>query len=114
VDYELKSETLDDGTVRIELAGELDLLAAPAIREALGAIQANAVIVDLDAATFVDSTTLGALIGAQKRIRERGARLALVCANPSILTLFEITLLDRAFAICDSTATALESLAESA
>jgi anti-sigma B factor antagonist len=95
-------ETIDeDGPVAtIAVHGQADLHTAPDLREAMTtAIDggANWLIVDLSDATFVDSMTLGVLLGAVKRLRPRGGKVAVVCVSPHIRRIFEITLLDRVF-----------------
>ena len=60
---------------------------------------AACLIVDLSAATFVDSMTLGVVLGAVKRLRPNGGGIAVVCESPHIRRIFEITLLDRVFAL---------------
>ena len=97
-------QTFDgDGTlVTIEVHGQADLHTAPQLREAMtSAIDggATSLIVDLSDATFVDSMTLGVLLGAVKRLRPHGGKVAVVCVSPHIRRIFEITLLDRVFAI---------------
>jgi anti-sigma B factor antagonist len=57
------------------------------------------VVVDLTRVTFIDSTTLGVLVGAVKRLRPLGGSLELVCDDQNILKIFEITGLDRVFTI---------------
>ncbi len=55
-----------DGTLRIELAGDIDYtnsgVVANAIRAAAGAPEPKAFRVDLDAVTFLDSSGIGVLI----------------------------------------------------
>ena len=97
-------ETIDgDGSVvTIAVHGQADLHTAPDLRDAMTkAIDggANGLIVDLSDATFVDSMTLGVLLGAVKRLRPRGGKVAVVCVSPHIRRIFEITLLDRVFAL---------------
>ena len=60
---------------------------------------ARSVLVDLSRTTFIDSTTLGVLMGAVKRLRPAGGELAIACSDPNVRKIFEITLLDRIFAI---------------
>jgi anti-sigma B factor antagonist len=84
--------------VTIILGGELDLRAAPALRDALArAIEARVkhVIADLTDATFVDSTAVGALLAASAQIRDSGARLTLICTNKNVLRTVEIAGLHR-------------------
>ena len=92
------------------VAGEVDLLGAPELREALlGALAAGAtrIVVDMTSTRFIDSTTLGVILGASKRLRPGGGELVLVIDNPSIRRIFEITLLDRAFRIFETREEAL-------
>ena len=71
------------------------------------------VIVDLSKATFIDSTTLGVLVGGVKRLRPAGGTLALVCSDQNIVKIFEITGLDRVFPIHATRDEALASLKQS-
>jgi len=107
---------MDARTHVIELAGAVDLYSAPELKERLlGVIDAGKrhVVVDLSQATFIDSTTLGVLVGAVKRLRSEDGALALVCTQPSITKVFEITGLDQVFAIHATREDALSSVAES-
>lgn len=82
--------------------GQADLHTASELRSAItGAIDGGAVslVVDLSEATFIDSMTLGVLLGAVKRLRPSGGKVSVVCADPHIRRIFEITLLDRVFAL---------------
>jgi len=97
-------ETIDAGSAvpTIAVHGQADLHTAPDLRDAMtNAIDGGAtgLIVDLSAATFVDSMTLGVLLGAVKRLRPRGGKVTVVCVSPHIRRIFEITLLDRVFAL---------------
>jgi anti-sigma B factor antagonist len=88
--------------VTIVLGGELDMCAAPALRDALTRAidrRAATVIVDLTDATFVDSTGIGALLEASSRLRDIGSRLRLICTNRNVLRTVEIAGLDRHVAI---------------
>lgn len=58
---------------------------------------------DLSEVDFVDSFGLGAVVGALKRVRQRGGDLALVCPSSRIRRVFEICDLDRILALYDST-----------
>ena len=72
------------------------------------------IVVDLSQATFIDSTTLGVLVGGVKRLRPAGGSLALVCTDDNITKIFEITGLDRVFPIHSSRDEALAAVASSA
>ena len=59
--------------------GELDVSTASQLRQTITTAfdeGGGKVIVDLTAVTFMDSTTLGVLIGAHNRVRETGGALA--------------------------------------
>ncbi len=91
--------------VVVAVKGEVDIATAPKLREKLVELASQGVhqvVVDLDGVEFLDSTGLGVLIGGMKRLRGHDGDLTLVCTQPRILKVFEITGLNRAFAIHDS------------
>ena len=97
-------ETIDTGgpVVVIAVHGQADLHTAPELRNAINAALdggATGLVVDLSEATFIDSMTLGVLLGAVKRLRPSGGSVSIVCVDPHIRRIFEITLLDRVFSL---------------
>jgi anti-sigma B factor antagonist len=92
---------LDDHTSVISVEGELDLSTAPRLKwmlvDTLDAGR-DRLVVDLSRTTFMDSTALGVLVGVRRRL-DAHARIAIVCANPSVLKIFEYAGMDGAFAI---------------
>jgi anti-sigma B factor antagonist len=109
--FRVETEQLADDTALVVLHGQVDLHTAPELRDELvAAIEEGAVnvVVDLTSTTFIDSMTLGVLLGAVKRLRPRGGRLRIVCADPNIRKIFEITLLDRVFSLYGTREAALE------
>ena len=62
-------------------------------------IRGKEVVVDFSDTTFIDSTTLGVLVGGVKRLRSNDGQLSLVCSDRNITKIFEITGLDRVFTI---------------
>jgi anti-sigma B factor antagonist len=74
----------------------------------------NRIVVDLTEATFIDSTTLGVLVGGVKRLRPSGGGLALVCTDQNITKIFEITGLDRVFPIHETRDEALGAVSAQA
>lgn len=112
---EMETSTVDlgGGVAQVSVSGEVDLYTAPALKGALReAIDSGAlrVLVDLTQATFIDSTTLGVLIGAVKRLRPLGGELAIACQDPNIRKIFSITLLDRIFEIFPTADAGIEHL----
>ena len=101
MNFDIKTEQVDDAYV-IALAGEVDLYTAPEFKERMVQVIEDGkkqVIVDLSKATFIDSTTLGVLVGGVKRLRTNDGQLSLVCSDRNITKIFEITGLDRVFTI---------------
>lgn len=85
--------------------GEIDLATQGALREAfdkLILIGRVDIVVDLGETTFLDSTGLGALISARRRTHGLNGSFAIVCANPRMRTLFEMTRLDLVFRVHES------------
>jgi anti-sigma B factor antagonist len=113
MEMEISTDDLGGGVATVGVAGEVDLYTAPALKQALSDTidgGARSVLVDLSRATFIDSTTLGVLMGAVKRLRPAGGELAIACNDPNIRKIFEITLLDRIFNIFDLPAQGIEHL----
>ena len=109
--FDVKTEQLDDESYIIALAGEVDLYTAPEFKQQLLDVIAKGasyVVVDFSETTFIDSTTLGVLVGGIKRLRTNDGQLALVCSDRNITKIFEITGLDRVFTIYSSRAEAVE------
>ena len=94
-------ERKERGGVVVTPVGELDAYTAPELREQLhglaGDESVDVLVIDLRRVTFLDSSALGVLVGALRRMRERDRRLRLVEPRPAVRRIFEITLLDRAF-----------------
>jgi len=114
LNFQISDTEIDDTTHVIELGGEVDLYTAPEFKERMVQVIEDGkkhVVVDLSKATFIDSTTLGVLVGGVKRLRPAGGSLTLVCTDPNICKIFEITGLDRVFSIHDSRDDALSTLA---
>jgi anti-sigma B factor antagonist len=92
---------LDARTNLVSVEGELDLFTAPSLKRTLvEALQTGSsrFILDLSLTTFIDSTTLGVLVGVTRRL-EDGVRLGIVCARPNVRKIFEFSGLDGTFAI---------------
>jgi anti-sigma B factor antagonist len=68
------------------------------------------VVVDFTNTTFIDSTTLGVLVGGVKRLRTNDGSLSLVCNDRNITKIFEITGLDKVFEIYATRDDAVSSL----
>src|SRR5436190_22815929 len=77
----------------IESHGEIDLVTAPDLKAALdGATDegARCVVVDFEDVAFLDSTGIGVLLSAERKLRARGGKLIVICDEPLIRRVFEI------------------------
>lgn len=102
MNFDIRTEQLGDDSYVISLAGEVDLYTAPEFKQQLLDVigqGGKSVVVDFSDTTFIDSTTLGVLVGGVKRLRANDGQLSLVCSDRNITKIFEITGLDRVFAI---------------
>ena len=83
----------------VDVAGEVDLVSAPALKAALLELLGRGVtgfVVNLAGVDHMDSTGLSVLVGIQRRLPERGW-IRIVGACPRVRRVFELTGLDRAF-----------------
>jgi anti-sigma B factor antagonist len=102
MNFDIKTDKLDGDAYVISLSGEVDLYTAPEFKQQLLDVIGQGgkeVIVDFSNTTFIDSTTLGVLVGGVKRLRGNDGQLSLVCSDRNITKIFEITGLDRVFTI---------------
>src|SRR5438128_7963897 len=105
MNFDIKTEQLSEDAYVVSLAGEVDLYTAPEFKQQLLEVitqGAKQVVVDFTNTTFIDSTTLGVLVGGIKRLRTNDGELSLVCSDRNITKIFEITGLDRVFSIYDT------------
>ena len=117
MNFDITTEELGNGAYLISLAGEVDLYTAPEFKEQLLDVVGKGgkdVVVDFTNTTFIDSTTLGVLVGGVKRLRPNGGQLTLVCSDRNITKIFEITGLDKVFPIYASRAEAVENIGNGA
>ena len=109
----LDVQTTPDGSAQVfVLRGTMDIATSPTVRAAL--LEAaerghHDIIVDLTHLEFLDSTGLGALIGAHKRAKEHGGRIRLVAQDGQILRLLRITGLLGVFSVYSTLDDALEN-----
>ena len=116
-EFTLTSDSIDDTRQVVAVAGEIDLFTAPELKQKLtDAIESgkNRIVVDLSDTTFLDSTALGVLIGAVKRLRSREGALVIVNVDQNIAKTFEITGLDQIFTILSTRDDAIAALDDAA
>jgi anti-sigma B factor antagonist len=117
MDFAIKDRQVDGDRHVVTVTGEIDLFTAPEFKQRVSApIDAGRshVIVDLSETTFIDSSSLGVLIGAHRRLKLRGGSLVVVCDNDAIVKTFRITGLDGVFTLVRTLDDALDGDAVSA
>ncbi|GAA2636992.1 STAS domain-containing protein [Actinomadura fulvescens] len=90
------------GHTIVALHGELDIAAAPALREHLvGALghSPRLLTLDLSEVSFCDAAGLAVLIGTQRRATALGITLHLAAPNPQVTKLLRVTGLDRVLTV---------------
>src|SRR5438270_10317146 len=113
MNFDIQTEQLSAEAYVISLSGEVDLYTAPEFKQQLLEVIGQGgkeVVVDFTNTTFIDSTTLGVLVGGVKRLRTNEGRLSLVCSDRNITKIFEITGLDKVFDIYATRDEAVSSL----
>jgi anti-sigma B factor antagonist len=111
--FDLFEESLDGAAGVVVVRGEIHVSSAPELSARLAAALDRGItslVLDLSQVEFIDSTGLSVLLNVLRRLTQRGGSLALVCTNPTVLRLFEITRLESTFDIVDTREEALARL----
>lgn len=103
--FHLEALPAGDDCAVVRVTGEIDVYTAPQLREKVIELIASGrvhLMADLRHVEFMDSTGLGALVGALRRVRTQDGSLLLVTTSERILEIFDITGLTVAFSIYPS------------
>lgn len=103
-------ETAGQSVVVMRVSGDVDVFAAPALKEQLFACidsGAERVVVDMTASAFIDSTGLGVLVAGLKHAR--GREISIVSDDESLRRIIRIVGLDRVLSLYRTRAEALRS-----
>jgi anti-sigma B factor antagonist len=101
--FELSEERTGGGAHILNVRGEIHMTTAPDLSKRLtDTIDAGhtRLVLDLTGVEFIDSTGLSVLLSGLRHMTQAHGAMALVCANPTVLRLFQITSLDKTFVIC--------------
>jgi anti-sigma B factor antagonist len=89
----------------VVVRGEIDVATSPTLRAELAELLAHgagSITLDLTAVSFIDSSGLGVLVGALKRLRDGGGEtFNIVAARSGVRRVFEITGLDQLFVLSE-------------
>lgn len=100
-DFSVEPRGVEAGGAVLDLAGELDLAAAPAMRAAgiaaLGEPGCSLLILDVAKLTFVDSTGIGSWIELRNHAREHDRRVVLQSVPAKIHRVLELAGLTTVF-----------------
>lgn len=108
---ELHLEPISVGDCAIlRVTGVIDASTVPDLRDALNRSGIVHLVIDLRSVSFLDSSGLGVLVGALKRLRRCGGSLTIVTDRfGPVWRLFELTNLTRAFDLHTSVLDAVAS-----
>lgn len=90
--------TVEDGTFRLAIAGELDVLSVYDLRPVLDTLvtgHPRKVEVDLSGLRIVDSSGVGALVSLYKRVRAQGGEVVVTGLQNQPLAVFRVLALER-------------------
>jgi anti-sigma B factor antagonist len=90
----------------VRLSGDVDVESSPALAQTLMTVLADlgaqTLVLDLTEVEFVDSSGLGALVGAHQRASLQGSTLILAGLHPRVAKVLRITKLNKVFSVADS------------
>lgn len=112
LDIKVNTRQLGEGVYAVEVQGEIDVYTSPRVKETINELIEGShynFVINLEGVRYIDSTGLGVLIGALKKVREHNGRIVLICTNPQIKKIFNITGLIKIFEIYKDEEEALKS-----
>ena len=93
-------QTFAEGNWYVKLSGEIDIYNSTDMKTQLVQLMEENIAdvhIDCKELEYIDSTGLGALVGALKNIKGHDKEMYLKNVKPNILKLFRITNLDKVF-----------------
>ncbi|MBF4606804.1 STAS domain-containing protein [Curtobacterium sp. VKM Ac-1393] len=85
-------------TAVLECSGRLNMVSAPAFREAVAQVVADGrarVVVELSGVEFMDSSGLGALVGSLKTARQAGGDLRIAAPSEQVQMVLQLSNIDK-------------------
>ena len=102
MDIKVNTRPLDSRAYAVEVQGDIDVYTSPRVKETINELIDQGhfnMVINLEGVRYIDSTGLGVLIGALKKVREKSGKIVLICTNPQIRKIFNITGLIKIFDI---------------
>jgi anti-anti-sigma factor len=100
--FELRRELLDPPAALVALDGDFDLSTATQFRESVSELMGTGrrkLIVDLAHTDFIDSSGMGALLWASRRLRAAGGELVAVNVHGVVDRTFALAHIDEAIQV---------------
>lgn len=116
-DFEIRESAAAGGVYTFWVSGDVDFGVAPELKKRItNRIDAGdrQIVIDLTDTGFVDSTAIGVLVGALKRLHDQGGSLAVVCDNEDVRNIFAVVGLENVIPLHRSREDALAELAQPA
>lgn len=89
----------NEGVVILVVNGEININTSPDLKKHFEKQASRKIVVDLERVTYVDSSGLATLVEMLKKTKVQGGSLGLAGMPEKIKSLFEITKLDKLFAV---------------
>ncbi|MEU9019557.1 STAS domain-containing protein [Actinomadura sp. NPDC048394] len=99
MDFTVRRRRYGDQTI-VAVSGDVDVGSSPGLRVfLLGLVEdgARRLVIDLDGATFLDSTGLGVFIGVSRRLGALNGEIVFAGGPPGVRDVFEVTHLAKVF-----------------
>lgn len=90
-EIQIECVLVNENGVLVKVVGEVDMSTAPALEEALVALDGSPTTIDLTEVPFMDSTGLHVLVSTHKRVVERGGSLRITGLQSSVQRAFAVT-----------------------
>ena len=98
----------------VRVQGEVDVVSAATLREVLievlSATPSTHLILDLGGVSFLDSTGIGVIVGAHKRVTANGGWFTAVVTTPMVRKVLQVTGLLREWRVTGSVEDALDDV----
>ena len=88
-----------EGVTVFKVDGEINISTSPELKKQFEKQPAKKVVVDLENVSYIDSSGLATLVEILKRTKLQGGSLGLAGLSDKVKSLFEITKLDKLFAV---------------
>ena len=112
--FDIAERDLGPGCRDIQVIGELDLAVAPRLEEVLddAVAEYERILIGLERCSFIDSSGIAVILRAQRRMAERGRRLAAYGAGDQVLRILSLTGLTANGLVFDDAEAALAATGE--